>query len=129
MLKKLSIAFSILALAFLLGSSLLLAADCFSSAQCNQMCNDYCTSKHQTCSSASLSGCDSNGQEVCSVLCNGGSGYFPTCTCSTGGGSPIFRKQPSGPPPQSQKSSKSKVKPAQSSDKTGGKCEGSQQPS
>ena len=131
MSKKLPLAFAMAGLVLLAGStSHVLAGSCFSQTQCNDLCTQYCTSKNDTCQSATLTGCDSNGNQVCSVLCRHGSGYFPTCSCTMPGGSPIFRKQqPTEPPPQSQKSSKQTAKPAHSSDQAGGKCEGSKQPS
>jgi hypothetical protein len=70
--------------------------------------------------------CDANAQQVCQVLCVNGSGYHPTCTCSSPGGSPIFKKQPTNPPPEpakkGAKKDASKTKTAKPESAATGQC-------
>ena len=100
MLKKMSVLLVMLGLTGLGGTAKVFAG-CYTTTYCQSLCDEYCTSKTSTCKKATLNACDANGQQECSVLCVNGSGYHPTCSCSSPpGGSPIFKKQPTNPPPE-----------------------------
>jgi hypothetical protein len=131
MMKKLHTVLAVLALTMVVGSNRqALAGSCFSSTQCHDLCDEYCISKTSTCQSANLTSCNANGQQTCNVLCKNGSGYFPTCNCSSqGGGSPIFKKVPVGPPPEPKKDGKQASKTAQPVKDDSGQCPGNKQPS
>ncbi len=129
-MKKLPIILIVLALTMILGANRrAFAGSCISSSECQSLCNEYCISKDTTCKKATVYACNSNGQQTCSVLCVTGSGYSPTCSCSTPGGSPIFRKVESGPPPEPKKDGKQPSKTAQPSKDDSGQSPGSKQPS
>ena len=120
----------VLALTMVVGTSRqATAGSCISSTQCHDLCNQYCGSHASTCRSYIVDPCNANGQQVCHVLCENGSGYFPTCSCSSPGGSPIFRKQEIGPPPEPKKDGKQTTKTSQPDKADSGQCPGSKQPS
>jgi hypothetical protein len=129
-MKKLPVILTVLMLTMLVGASRQVSAgSCISSAQCHNLCNEYCISKDSTCKSYIVNECNANGQQVCNVVCHSGSGYFPTCSCTSPGGSPIFKKQEIGPPPEPKKDGKQSSKTAQPAKADTGQCPGSKQPS
>jgi hypothetical protein len=87
-------------------------ASCWTVPACQSLCDQYCTSKNSTCQSASFDECYNGGTAACHVRCKSGSGYDPTCNCPAPGGSPIFKKPPTGPPPQPAAAKKSADKGA-----------------
>ena len=128
-MKKLPIILIVLTLTLFVSASHQAFAGCMSSTQCRDLCNEYCISKNSTCQSSTLDPCDANGQQRCNVLCKNGSGYHPTCTCSSPGGSPIFKKQEIGPPPEPKRDGKQTTKTSQPDKADPGQCPGSKQPS
>jgi len=72
-----------------------------SATTCLNDCNTYCTSKHQVCETSTVHiTCGDCGPGTCSFLCDQGSGQTYNCSCGNcPGGSPIFKKQPTGPAP------------------------------
>jgi len=82
----------LLAAAFVLGLGLATGpAQSCTWQECQESCEAYCTSKHQTCQSSSFTG--TCGTMTCSYICSGGSGGGYQCNGPSCGGSPIFRKQ------------------------------------
>ncbi len=129
-MKKLPIILILLTLTmFVSANRQAFASSCMSSAQCQNLCDEYCISKETVCKKATLFACDSNGKQTCKVECQSGSGYFPTCNCSSPGGSPIFRKQEIGPPPEPKRDGKQSSKTVQPAKDDSGQCLGSKQPS
>ena len=98
-------------------------AGCFTTSYCQSLCDEYCVSKTSSCKKATLNACDSNNQQVCQVRCVNGSGYDPTCNCSSPpGGSPIFKKQPTNPPPEPSKKDAKKANTAKPESAATGQC-------
>jgi hypothetical protein len=106
--KRTSILLTVLTMVFLAGAG--------REARAAISCSECATACANACGTSGVFSCDtlacSGGVGACSWTCRDGSHGYQDCGCSTGGGSPIFKKRPVNPAP-TKNSSKQTVKPMQ----------------